>query len=110
MNLAAARRYGLKPGDVRRQSSALLASEEVCDLFHGGKAYDVHVWSIPSARDSLTDVQNLPIDTPGGNQVRLSEIADIRIAPTPNNIERELGSRRIDVGANVEGRDLARRR
>ena len=51
-------------------------------------------------------MQNLPIDTPDGNQVRLSEIADIRIAPTPNNIERELGSRRIDVGANVEGRDL----
>jgi Cu/Ag efflux pump CusA len=106
LNLAAARRYDLKPGDVRRQTSALLASEEVSDLFHGGKAYDVHVWSIPSARDSLTDVQNLPIDTPGGDQVRLSEIADIRIAPTPNNIERELGSRRIDVGANVEGRDL----
>ena len=29
----AARRYGLKPGDVRRQSSALLASEEVSDIF-----------------------------------------------------------------------------
>ena len=106
MDLAAARRYGLKPGDVRRQTSALVASEEVSDLFQGGKAYDVMVWSIPSARDSLTDVQNMPIDTPSGNQVRLSEIADIRVAPTPNNIERELGSRRIDVGANVEGRDL----
>ena len=41
MSLAAARRYGLKPGDVRRQTSALLASEEVSDLFPGGKAYDV---------------------------------------------------------------------
>jgi Cu/Ag efflux pump CusA len=107
LNLAAARRYDLKPGDVRRQTSAMLASEEVSDLFHEGKAYDVHVWSIPSARDSLTDVQRLPIDAPGGKQVRLSQIADVRIAPTPNNIERELGSRRIDVGANVEGRDLA---
>jgi Cu/Ag efflux pump CusA len=106
VDLDAARRYGLKPGDVRRQSSALLASEEVSDLFFGGKAYDVHVWSIPSARDSFTDVERLPIDTPGGGQVRLSEIADVRIAPTPNHIERELGSRRIDVGANVEGRDL----
>ena len=64
VDLAAARRYGLKPGDVRRQSSTLLASEEVSDLFIGGKAYDVHVWSIPSARDSLTDVERLPIDTP----------------------------------------------
>jgi CzcA family heavy metal efflux pump len=107
LNLAAARRHGLKPGDVRRQSSTLLASEEVSDIFYGGKAYDVHVWSVPSARDSLTDVQELPIDTPGGRQVQLQDVADVRVAPTPNHIERELQSRRIDVGANVEGRDLA---
>ena len=68
LNLAAARRYGLKPGDIRRQSSTLLASEEVSDIFYGGRAYDVHVWSIPSARNSLTDVEKLPIDTPGGEQ------------------------------------------
>ena len=107
LDLAAARRHGLKPGDVRRQSSTLLASEEVSDIFVGGKAYDVHVWSIPSARDSLTDVQELPIDTPNGGHVQLSQVADVRVAPTPNHIERELQSRRIDVGANVEGRDLA---
>jgi CzcA family heavy metal efflux pump len=108
VDLAAARRYGLKPGDVRRQSSTLIASEEVSDLFHGGKAYDVHVWSIPSARNSLTDVENLPIDTPGGEQIRLEQVADVRMAPTPNNILREQQSRRIDVGANVkEGADLS---
>jgi CzcA family heavy metal efflux pump len=107
LNLAQARRYGLKPGDVRRQSSTLLASEEVSDLFDKGKAYDVHVWSIPSVRDSVTDVRNLPIETPDGRRVRLGRLADVRVAPTPNNIQRELQSRRIDVGANVEGRDLA---
>ena len=107
LDLGAARRHGLKPGDVRRQSSTLLASEEVGDIFDGGKAYDVHVWSIPAARNSLSDVEGLPIDTPGGRPVRLDQVADVRVAPTPNHIERELQSRRIDVGANVEGRDLA---
>jgi CzcA family heavy metal efflux pump len=107
VDLAAARRHGLKPGDVRRQSSTLIASEEVSDLFHRGKAYDVHVWSIPAARDSVSDVERMPIDTPGGDRVRLMDVADVRMAPTPNAIERELQSRRIDVGANVEGRDLA---
>jgi CzcA family heavy metal efflux pump len=107
LNLAAARRYGLKPGDIRRQSSTLLASEEVSDIFYGGKARDVHVWSIPSARNSVTDVEGLPIDTPAGDIVRLDQVADVRLAPTPNNIQRERQSRRIDVGANVEGRDLA---
>jgi CzcA family heavy metal efflux pump len=108
VDLAKARKYDLKPGDVRRQSSTLLASEEVSDLFFGGKAYDVHVWSIPSARNSLSDVEKLPIDTPDGGRVRLDQVANIKIAPTPNNIQREDQSRRIDVGANVkEGYDLA---
>jgi Cu/Ag efflux pump CusA len=106
-DLAASRRLGLTPGDLRRQASTLIASEEVGDLFHGGRAYDVHVTAIPSARDSVTDVENLQIDTPGGGRVRLSEVAEVRLAPTPNAIEREAQSRRIDVGANVEGRDLA---
>ena len=105
--LAASRRVGLTPGDLRRQASTLIASEEVGDIFHGGRAYDVHVTTIPSARDSVTDVENLQIDTPGGGRVRLSDVADVRLAPTPNAIEREAQSRRIDVGANVEGRDLA---
>ena len=67
----------------------------------------MHVWSIPSARNSVTDVERLPIDTPTGDRVRLEQVADVRLAPTPNKIEREQQSRRIDVGANVEGRDLA---
>ena len=37
-----------------------------------GKAFDVHVWSIPSARDSVTDVENMPIDTPSGKSVPAS--------------------------------------
>ncbi len=105
-DLAAAREHGLKPGDIRRQTSTLLASEEVSDLWYAGQAYDVRVWSIPSVRDSVADVERLSIDTPNGGRVRLAEVADVRLAPTPNAIERELQSRRLDVGANVEGRDL----
>ena len=106
-NLAAARRYGLTPGEIRRQSSTLIASEEVSDIYAGGRAYDVHVTAIPEARDSVTDVENLLLDTPQGGRIRLKDVAEVRLAPTPNAIERDNQSRRIDVGANVEERDLA---
>jgi CzcA family heavy metal efflux pump len=107
VDVDAARRYGITPGHVRRQSSVFLASEEVGDIFAGGKAYDVHVWSIPSARDSVTDVENLPIDTPSGAQVPLHRVADIRISPIANTIKHEEQSRRVDAVADVAGRDLA---
>jgi CzcA family heavy metal efflux pump len=106
VNLPAAQRYGVKPGDVRRQASTLVASEEVGDIFSGGKAYDVHVWSTPETRHNVASIRELPIDTPGGKQIPLEQVADVRLAPTPNAIEHTQQSRRIDVGANVEGRDL----
>src|SRR5215204_6400901 len=106
VDLTAAQRYGIKPGDVRRQASTLVASEEVGDIFQGGKAYDVHVWSTPETRHNVASLRELPIDTRDGKQIPLEQVADVRIAPTPNAIERVNQSRRIDVGANVEGGDL----
>lgn len=107
VDIEAAQRHGITPGHVRRQSSALLASEEVADIFHQGKAYDVLVWSLPSARDSVSDVENLPIDTPSGEQVPLHEVADIRIEPIANTIKHERQTRRVDAAADIGGRDLA---
>jgi CzcA family heavy metal efflux pump len=106
VDLAKAQQYGLKPGDIRRASAFLLQGEEVGDIFIGGKTYDVNVWSTPATRHSLSDIQNLLIDTPDGGRVRLADVADIRIVPVPNVIEREGQSRKIDVSANVKGRDL----
>ena len=107
VDVAAAQRHAITPGHVRRQSSALLASEEVADIFHEGKAYDVHVWSIPSARDSVSDVENLPIDTPDGSQVPLHAVADIGIQPVANTIKHERQTRRVDAAADLGERDLA---
>jgi Cu/Ag efflux pump CusA len=106
VDLANAQEYGLKPGYVRRAAAFLLQGEEVGDIFIGGKTYDVNVWSTPETRNSLTDISELLIDTPDGNQVRLADVADVRIVPSPNVIEREGQSRKIDVSANVRGRDL----
>jgi CzcA family heavy metal efflux pump len=105
-DVAKAREVGLTPGEIRRQTSAMIASEEVSDIFAGGRAYDVHVTAIPSARDSITDVENMQLDTPSGGRVRLSDVATVTMGPTPNAIERANQSRRIDVGANVAGRPL----
>ena len=106
VDLAAARRYGIKPGDVRRSAATLIQSEEVNDIWRGGKVYDVNVWSTPRTRHSLESLRQLPIDTEDGGSVPLGRVADLRIAPTPNVVKREAVSRRLDVGANVSGRDL----
>jgi DNA-binding transcriptional LysR family regulator len=107
VNLAKAQKYGLTPGEVRRNAAALIASEEVGNVFTNGKAYNVVVWSTPTTRRSLTDIRNLPIDTPSGGTVRLGALADVRVNPNPNVIDRENDSRYIDVAAMVGKADLA---
>jgi len=106
VNLARAERYGLKPGDVRRDAATLVAGEEVGDIFRAGKAYDVVVWSPASVRHSFSDVENLPIDLPSGGRVRLGAVASVSLQPNPNAIDRQGDSRYLDVGAAVSGRDL----
>src|SRR5919108_165725 len=100
-DLAAGRRYGLKPGDVRRAVSTLVGSEEVGDIFRQGRAYDVHVWSKSESRRNLSDIRNLPIDTPSGTPVRLADVARVHVRPTINIIKHEQTRRRVDVSAGV---------
>jgi CzcA family heavy metal efflux pump len=106
VDLVLAQKYKLKPGDIRRAAAFLVQGEEVGDLYVGGRTYDVNVWSKPELRDSVDDIENLRLDVPGGGQVRLVEVASVKIVPAPNVIEREGQSRKIDVSANVRGRDL----
>jgi len=107
VDLKEAQRYGLKPGDVRRTASRLLAGEEVGDIFRDGKAYDVQVWSSPETRDTYGDIENLLFDTPSGEYVRLKDVADVTIEPVPNVIYHDALARSLDVGANIDGtRDL----
>ena len=106
VDLDAAERYGLKPGDVLRSANQIMTGHEVSDIHRDGWVYDVQVWSIPSARENLTNVREMLIDTPGGGHVRLADVASVTVKATPNMIQRENAQRRIDVQANVRGRDL----
>jgi CzcA family heavy metal efflux pump len=106
VDLEAAKRYGVKPGDVRRTAAALVTGTEAGDIFLNGKAYDVNVWSVPECRNSLESIRELQIDTPNEGPVRLASLASVGIVPTPNHIDRWQMKRKIDVRANVRGRDL----
>lgn len=106
VDLEKAARYGIKPGDVRRVVNILMSGIEVTDIHRGGKVYDVFVWTAPASRRNVDDIREFLVDTPYGGRVRVADIAEVGIVPTPNKIKRENNSRRIDIHANVRGRDL----
>jgi Cu/Ag efflux pump CusA len=106
VDLGTALRYGIKPGDVRRRASTLLSGIQVGSIFEKQKVFDVVVRATPEVRRSVTDIKQLLIDRPTGGHVRLGDVADVRVRPTPSVIQRESSSRRIDITADVSGRGL----
>jgi Cu/Ag efflux pump CusA len=106
VDLEAAQRVGIKPGDVRRAAAALLSGIEVGSLFEDQKVFEVVVWGAPDTRANLTDVRNLLIDAPNGTSVRLGDVATLEVAPNPTVVRHENVSRSVDVGATVVDSDV----
>ena len=98
--------FGVTPGQVRTAAATMLGSTKVGEFSEDQKLFDVVVWGEPEVRDNLDAVRNLQIPLPRGGVVPLQSVADVVVTPTPNEITRENGSRRIDVTTNVRGRDL----
>jgi Cu/Ag efflux pump CusA len=107
VDLAAAQRFGLRPGDVRRDASTLISGLIVGNLYEQQAIFDVVVWSGPQSRDSINALQSLLLDTPSGAKVRLGDVAQVRIAPSPPVITHDAVSRSLDVTAEIRGRSAA---
>ncbi|CAA9463917.1 MAG: Cobalt-zinc-cadmium resistance protein CzcA; Cation efflux system protein CusA [uncultured Rubrobacteraceae bacterium] len=105
-DLARAEPYGIKPGDVRRASAMLLQGVVVGNIFGEQKVFEVVVKGVPKVRESVENVRNVLIDTPDGGHVRLEQVADVSIKPSPAVIKRDAAQRYVDVEANITGRSL----
>jgi len=101
-----AQQVGVTAGTVRDTVATMVRGAKVGEVFDQQKVFDVIVWSAPDVRSDLFALRRLPIELPNGGYAPLGAVADVSIVPTPNEITREGGSRRIDITCNVRGRDL----
>lgn len=106
VNLDAAQRYGIKPGDVRRAAATYFSGLAVGSIYQDQQIFDVVVEGTPSLRDAPVNLADLLIDTPDGGSVRLGDVATVGVAPYPTAIPHDSTSRYLDVAADVNGRDL----
>lgn len=101
-----AAQFGLTAGKIRNAVNLLMKGEKVGEFYENQNVFDVTVWGTPEVRSDLSTLRSMMIHIPSGGLVPLSEVADVYIAPTPNQITRELASRYIEVTCNARGRDL----
>ena len=100
-------RQGLNVADVQSIIETAIGGKDVTTLYEGERRYSVVVRFPPQFRQSAETIGNTLLTTPSGAQVPLSSLATIKLMDGPAQISRESGKRRVVVGANVEGRDLA---
>jgi cation efflux system protein involved in nickel and cobalt tolerance len=103
---AAAARYGLTMKHLSEVVETALNGRVVSQVLEQQQTFDLVVWMVPSARQSLDNLRDLSIDTPTGSKIPLGQVATIGKGSGPNTINRENVSRLIVVAANAQGRDL----
>ena len=100
-------RYGLNVDDVNALITTAIGGDVATQVVQGEKQFDLVVRLDQQYRDNPEEIGNIPVATPGGQQIPLKELADISVTNGASFIYREANSRYIGVQFSVEGRDLA---
>ncbi len=98
--------YGLSIGELNNYLTMAFGGAVAGNVFEGEKRFDLVVRFLPEFRTDIEYIRNLPVLLPNGNQVPLSELADIDYATGPAKISRDDPRRRVVVSVNVRNRDL----
>lgn len=100
-------KYGLSVEVINQAISTAFAGQSAGLVFEGERRYDLTVRLAIQNRQSIEDVRNLFITSPKGEQIPLKQLADVEFKVGPNQIQREAAKRRVIVGFNISGRDIA---
>ena len=99
-------RYGLTVDDLQDLVAAGVGGENAGLIYEGDRRFQLVVRLPEEIRRDVDSLADLPVPLPDGGYVPLSEVAELELAPAPNQISRENGKRRVVVTANVRDRDL----
>lgn len=98
--------HGVSVKDINRAVEIGFAGQAAGLVYEGERRFDLVVRLDKDYRADITDVQNIFVTTAKGNQLPLSEVAEISFKPGPVQIQRDNAKRRITIGFNVRGRDV----
>jgi cobalt-zinc-cadmium resistance protein CzcA len=99
--------YGLHVKDVNRIIKTAFAGDKAGTFYEGEKTFDLVVRFQKEYRKDINSVKELYIPLKNGQQIPITEIAEVNFETTPMQISRDNTKRRIVIGVNVGNRDVA---
>jgi heavy metal efflux system protein len=100
-------KYGLNIEAINQAINTAFAGQSAGLVFENEQRYDLVIRLALEKRQSIEDVGDIFITAPSGEQIPLKQLAKVEFKIGPNQIQREDAKRRIIVGFNVRGRDIA---
>lgn len=100
-------RYGLNVSDINTIIETAVGGKAATQVIQGERQFDLVVRMQEPYRENMDAIKNLLIATPDGQQLPLSQFADIKVSNGASFIYRESNSRYIGIQFSVQGRDLA---
>ena len=98
-------RYGINVAQVLDVVQTM-GGRSVGTVLEGQRRFELQVRFLPEGRRDLETIRDLKVQDPSGRMIPLSQVADIIVEDGPAQISRENIHRKINVEANVRGRDL----
>ncbi len=106
INRDAAARYGLNIADVQSIISAAVGGDNIGETVEGLQRFPINVRYPREVRDSVEKLRNLPVQTDRGAQIRLGDVAEIKVADGPPMLKSENSRLSGWVYIDIRGRDL----
>jgi len=98
--------YGVDISTLNSYLAAAFGGEAAGIVFEGERRFDLVVRFDQQSRIDIDNIMQLKVPIPNGNQIPLTEVADIQYDTGPAKISRENTHRRVVVSVNVRNRDL----
>jgi copper/silver efflux system protein len=102
----AAARYGMNIEDVQSVISAAIGGETIAETVEGLQRFPISVRYPRELRDSIADLEQLPIVTRNGAQITLGTVAALKITNGPPMLRSENARLSGWVYVDLRGRDL----
>jgi Cu(I)/Ag(I) efflux system membrane protein CusA/SilA len=107
INRDAAARYGMNIADVHSIVSAAIGGDNIGETIEGLQRFPINVRYPREVRDSVEKLRQLPVLTARGAQIRLGDVATIRINDGPPMLRSENARLSGWVYIDIRGRDMS---
>ncbi len=101
-----AQRFGITADDIATAVNIAKLGKTASSVLEGDRVINIRVLGDPKQFNRIASLRELPLRTPSGSLIKLSQVADITETPGQLELRREDLRQDIAVTARLEGRDL----